>query len=233
MRAELNVQTHCPNGMCLLNPKLRSLFLMKSLSDYLGISEVYAVTGGSYGSMAALAYAVRYPVKRAIIISATYKAHINQIMIRGVQAKLLEFMLSNSGNTPEIVGLVKLIVLLHYRKLHIYESFLKTEQDVSSYLFRACEKMSANVDLPLYKNALKMMDHFDVSEKITKAGTEFFILAVTSDNMYTVEQLKNFHDDLILKGIKSSFEIIDSNKGHDTFLMDEEKLIPYFNSFLG
>jgi homoserine O-acetyltransferase/O-succinyltransferase len=206
---------------------------MITITDYLGISEIYAVTGGSYGSMTALAYTARYPVKRAVIISATYKAHINQIMIRGVQAKLLDFMLSNSDYTPEMVGLVKLIVLLHYRKLNIYESFLKSESDVNTYLLRACEKMSANVDLRLYKNSLKMMDHFDVSEKIRETDTEFFILAVTSDNMYTVEQLRSFHDDLISKGINSSFEIIDSNKGHDTFLMDEEKLIPYFNRFLG
>nr|VFJ49403.1 MAG: Homoserine acetyltransferase [Candidatus Kentron sp. DK] len=225
-----------------LSPEEEALFLtfgdvariQKNIVDYLGIPRLYAVTGGSYGAMAALAFSVHFrtSVRHAIIISATHRAHTNQIMIRRVQEKILGFMRTNSDDTESIVGLVKLISLLHYRKLDIYESFLEDEPDIEGHLEQCREGMRAKADLRLYINALRMMNAFDVSEEIESGDFELHIWAVPSDNMYTLEQHRAFYDYVARRGINAHFSIIDSDKGHDAFLMDEEKLIPCFSKIL-
>nr|VFK30126.1 MAG: hypothetical protein BECKMB1821G_GA0114241_105915 [Candidatus Kentron sp. MB]VFK35172.1 MAG: hypothetical protein BECKMB1821I_GA0114274_11034 [Candidatus Kentron sp. MB]VFK77105.1 MAG: hypothetical protein BECKMB1821H_GA0114242_11004 [Candidatus Kentron sp. MB] len=141
-------------------------------------------------------------------------------------------MRANSADTRHMTGLIKLIPLLRYRDPEVYESFLKGEDDVERYLERVVGEMAGETDPRIYVNALRMMNRFDVSRDIQKGRSDFHIWAVSSDHMHTVAQHRAFHNDVTRRGIKSHFSVIDSDKGHDAFLLNEEKLIPYFERVL-
>jgi homoserine O-acetyltransferase len=71
--------------------------VLRSVLDHLGIPELHACVGASYGGMVALALAGRYParVDRVVAISAAHRAHPMSTAWRSVQRAIVRYALSH------------------------------------------------------------------------------------------------------------------------------------------
>ena len=84
------------------------------------------------------------------------------------------------------------------------------------------------------------MDYFDLSKQfggnLSKAFTEtkakFFIISFTSDWLYPTQENKDIVIALNAIGADVGFVEIDSDKGHDSFLLDVPEFLNALKNFL-
>ncbi len=86
------------------------------LLDHLGIRQVAAIVGCSYGGMVALAFAELFPARvgRLVVFSAADRAHPMATALRGIQRRIVQFGI-DSGRADEGVALARELSMTTYR----------------------------------------------------------------------------------------------------------------------
>jgi len=230
----------------------------KLLIDHLGIKKLYSVIGGSLGGMQALEWAITYPneIKSSIVIAATSRMSTQNIAFNetGRFAIILDPNFHNgdyySYNTKPTTGLslARMIAHITYLSEKIMDQKfgreLKSgkylfdlhsiEFEVQSYLRYQGEKFVERFDANSYLYITKAMDYFDVTKELPnlKSKIKFLIIAFTSDWLFPVEQSMEIVKLLKENNNNVSFSLIDSDKGHDSFLIDIEEQGKIVSSFL-
>ena len=84
------------------------------------------------------------------------------------------------------------------------------------------------------------MDYFDLSKQF-KGGlveafknqkTKFLVISFTSDWLYTTKENKDIVIALNSSGADVSYSEIETDKGHDSFLLDEQEFLKTIKSFI-
>ena len=85
----------------------------------------------------------------------------------------------------------------------------------------------------------RAMDYFDVSaeiqdnqDKIIKNGIRFLVLSFTSDWLFPTKESKEIVSVLNSIGSNVCFAEVVSDRGHDSFLLDEPQFFKVCNGFL-
>jgi homoserine O-acetyltransferase len=224
--------------------------LQKMLIDSLGIEKLLCVAGGSMGGMQALEWAVSYPemVRCAIPIATTWRHSAQQIAFNEVgRQSIMSDPDWCAGNyydkTPPARGLsiARMVGHITYmsdesmrekfgRKLRDKEKYgfdFGVEFEVESYLRYRGTQFVSRFDANSYLYITKAEDYFDLTngtgalnEAFKTVDTRFLIISFTSDWLYPSYQSQEIVR--VLRRINGDVAYCDlqSNYGHDAFLVD-------------
>jgi homoserine O-acetyltransferase len=232
------------------------------LLDHLGIERLRCVTGGSMGGMQALQWTVNYPqrVRSAIVLASTARLSPQTIALNEVprQAIYADPNWSKGDyydKTPPNAGLAVARMIGHItflsdasmrekfgRRLQHQQSYgytFETEFEVESYLRYRGESFTKRFDANSFLYLSKAMDYFDLSNgkpslaaAFKQTTCPFLVLSYTSDWLYPSWQSKELVRALLRNGLDVTYVDIDSDYGHDAFLLEVERLGELARDFL-
>ncbi|MBV9443453.1 MAG: homoserine O-acetyltransferase, partial [Acidobacteriaceae bacterium] len=236
--------------------------LQKMLVDHLGITRLLAVAGGSMGGMQALEWAVAYPdsVAAAIPIAATSRHSAQQIAFNEVgRQAIMSDPDWNGGDyydaKPPARGLAVARMVGHItymsdasmrekfgRRLRDKDAFgfdFSVDFEVESYLRYRGSQFVNRFDANSYLYITKAMDYFDLSAgygclaaRFNGARARFLILSFTSDWLYPTYQSLETVSALRSRNIDVAFCELNSNYGHDAFLLETTEQSEMITGFL-
>jgi homoserine O-acetyltransferase len=234
----------------------------KRLIDALGIKKLHAVVGGSMGGMQALQWSISYPdrVKLVMPIATTARLSPQAIAFNEVGRRAITNDPKwNRGNYSDTDGpnnglaLARMIGHITYlsdesmrekfgRNLQERESYcydFTTEFCVESYLNYQGTKFTARFDANTYLYITKALDYFDLEraygslkDAFSNVTAKFLVMAFKSDWLYPIYQSKEIVKALQQAGKCVSYCEIDTNYGHDAFLLEYDKMAPMMINFL-
>jgi homoserine O-acetyltransferase len=236
--------------------------LQKMLIDSLGISRLLAVAGGSMGGMQALEWAVSYPdsVVAAIPVASTTRHSAQQIAFNEVgRQAIMADPDWNEGNyydsKPPARGLAVARMVGHItymsddsmrekfgRRLRGKENFgfgFDVDFEVESYLRYRGSEFVSRFDANSYLYITKAMDYFDLTNGrhtlpavFEKVGARFLVISFTSDWLYPSYQSQEIVRALRTRNCDVAYCELESNYGHDAFLVDVAEQTALIRGFL-
>jgi len=259
--ASINPKTNKPYALSFPVVTIEDMVnAQKHLVDHLGIEKILCVAGGSMGGQQALKWSIMYPdcVQSAISLAANPRCTAQQIALHEVarQAIMADPDWNNGnyyGNSIPARGLALSRMIGHItfmseksmeekfgRKLIGKERVgydFSTDFEVESYLKYRGDSFVQRFDANAYLYLSKALDYFDLAEDgklmdaFKPAKASFLIVSYTSDWLYPTYQSKE-----MVRALKASdFDVSDieiqSDYGHDSFLVEVEsqsRLITHF-----
>ena len=224
--------------------------LQKMLIDHLEIPRLLTVTGGSMGGMQALEWAVAYPgrVVSAIPIASTTRHSAQQIAFNevGRQAIMADPDWNGGdyyGKQPPARGLAVARMVGHItymsddsmrekfgRRLRGKENFgfgFDVDFEVESYLRYRGSQFVNRFDANSYLYITKAMDYFDLTNghgslatALEPAEARFLVISFSSDWLYPSYQSQETVRALRSRNCDVAYVELQSNYGHDSFLVD-------------
>ncbi len=194
--------------------------------DAIGVEQVHAIVGASYGGMVALAFAEAYPdrVERLVAISAPHETHPMTTALRAVQRRIVELGLS-TGETREAMVIARGLAMTTYRSREEFaERFdsAPVEQGpgtatfpVERYLRAHGERFAARWTAERFLALSLSGDLHRVNPRAIR--TPSTIVAAEGDAIVPREQLET-----LVSRLAGPAQLIDlpSTRGHDAFLTE-------------
>ncbi len=219
----------------------------QAVADHLGVKKIHLAIGGSMGGQQVLEWAITEPGRfENICLLATNARHSPWgIAFNASQRLALEqdpdFVAGKSGAGGKALAVARSIAMLSYRNYRTYDL---TQKDVDPGIdhFRAAgyqayqgEKLRKRFDPYSYYTLSKAMDSHNVGRGRGKPetvlgtvtartlllGLETDILFPLSEQEYLAGQIPN-----------AKLEILNSDYGHDGFLIEYEQLTTHLEKFL-
>src|SRR5579885_2808749 len=236
--------------------------LQKMLIDWLGIPKLLAVAGGSMGGMQALEWAVAYPdrVVSAIPIATNVRHSAQQIAFNEVgRQAIMADPDWNGGNyygkQPPARGLAVARMVGHItymsddsmrekfgRRLRGKENFsfgFDVDFEVESYLRYRGSQFVNRFDANSYLYITKAMDYFDltagrgsIAAALDPAQARFLVISFSSDWLYPSYQSQEMVRALRSRNHDVAYVELESNYGHDSFLVDVAEQSALVTGFL-
>jgi homoserine O-acetyltransferase len=236
--------------------------LQKMLVDRLGIARLLTVTGGSMGGMQALEWAVAYPeaVASAIPIATTARHSAQQIAFNevGRQAIMADPDWNEGsyyGARPPARGLAVARMVGHItfmsddsmrekfgRRLRGKDNFgfdFEVDFEVESYLRYRGSEFVHRFDANSYLYITKAMDYFDVSNghgslaaALENTLARILVISFSSDWLYPSYQSQEIVRALRSRNRDVAYCELQSNYGHDAFLVDVAEQTDLIRGFL-
>lgn len=234
----------------------------KALVDYLGIKQLLCVVGGSMGGMQVLQWAVSYPdmIKLAIPIASTARLSAQSIAFNAVgRHAIMADPNWDEGNYygKEIpsrgLGIARMIAHITYLSdKSMHKKFGRDLQDkasvdydfvtefkVESYLNYQGDGFVKRFDANSYLYITKAMDYFDLAEptgelrrSLSVAKAAFLVISVSSDWLFPPYMSKEIVSGLRRNNLDVSYAEIQSDYGHDAFLLEVDTMTRLIQSFL-
>jgi len=232
------------------------------LLDALDIEKLLCATGGSMGGMQVLQWAASYPDRIATAVplatSARHSAQNIAFHEVGRQAIIADpdWKGGNYGDTQPAKGLAVARMAAHITYLSeaaLQRKFGRELQNrdklsfgfeadfqVESYLHHQGTTFVDRFDANSYLYITRAMDYFDLAadyhgvlaEAFRNTKTKFCIISFTSDWLFPTPENKRVAHALNAAGANVSFVEIESDKGHDAFLLDEPEMSATVRGFL-
>jgi homoserine O-acetyltransferase len=211
--------------------------VLRALLDHLGIAQLHAFVGASYGGMVALAFAERYParVARLVVISAADRAHPMSTAWRTVQRRIVQFAAS-CGRAREGLQLARALAMATYRTPGEFAArFGQAPRSldgafvfpVEEYLF-ARGRDYAGRYLP--EAFLCLSESIDLhAVDATRIEVPTTVVAVREDQLVPLEDLRALAERLP----HAILHELSSPHGHDAFLKEAAALRAIFQSLYG
>jgi len=232
------------------------------LLDALGIHELLAVVGGSMGGMQALQWTVSFPtrVRSALILASASRSTaqtiaLNEVARQAIYADPNWKRGGYYGSPSPLSGLAVARMLGHIsylsdqsmrskfgRRLRDRQAYgfdFVPEFQVETYLkhhgLRFTERFDANSLLYL----TKAIDYFDLSfglpnlsDAFRTVTSRFLVISFSSDWLYGPPQSEELVRAMLKNGIDATYVEIQSDAGHDAFLVEVERLSDLVRDFL-
>jgi homoserine O-acetyltransferase len=233
------------------------------LADYLGISTLAAVVGGSLGGMQALQWTIAYPdrIKHALVIASAPNLTAQNMAFNEVARQAIitdpEF---HGGdyyihNTVPHRGLRIARMLGHItylsddamgakfgRKIKdtIKYSF-DVEFEMESYLRYQGDKFSGEFDANTYLRMTRALDYYDpalefngdLSEALANVKAQFLVVSFTSDWRFSPARSREIVKALLDNELTVSYAEVTAAHGHDAFLMPDAHYHQILRTYLG
>jgi len=234
----------------------------KALVEHLGVRRLLSLSGGSMGGFQVLEWAVRYPecVASAIPIATSARLSAQGIALNevGRQAIMADPNWAGGdyyGREPPKAGLAIARMIGHItylsdqqmhakfgRRLQDRQSFgydFKTEFQVESYLRYQGDSFVRRFDANSYLYISKSMDYFDLPARrgslvqaFEGVRAEFLVISISSDWLYPTYQSKEIVKALKANLVPTTFVELQSDYGHDAFLLPNAQLNDAVSGFL-
>lgn len=257
--ASTNPATGKPYGLTFPVITLADMVAVQErLVAHLGIDRLLAIIGGSMGGMQVLQWAKSFPERvNAAAAIATAARHTPQNIAFhevGRQAVMADPDWLGGGyygKARPVKGLAVARMAAHVTYLSeqaLNQKFGRALQDrhdvsfgfdadfqVESYLRHQGKNFTDRFDANSYLYITRAMDYFDLAGNAPLAAafqgtrTRFLLTSFTSDWLYPTAESRHIVRALHGAGAEVSFAEIETDKGHDAFLLDE----PAFFEVLG
>ncbi len=233
----------------------------KYLIDYLGINKLLSVAGGSMGGMQVLEWMFSHPerIKSAIPISTAMRHSPQQIAFNevGRQAIMADPYWQEGnyygGKVPARgLAVARMVGHITYmsdksmeakfgRRMKCDRKPFKFTADfeVEGYLHYRGQSFVDRFDANTYLYITKAMDYYDAAkgrkpqEVLRGRDLKALVIAFKSDWLYPSYQSQEIVRACKLAGLEASFCEIESNYGHDAFLLETEEETHLIKYFLG
>jgi len=235
----------------------------KVLIDHLGIKRLLGVVGGSTGGMQVLQWVVSYPemVRLAIPIATTSKLSAQAIAFNEVGRQAIQsdpnwqegdyYGKAVPGHGLSIARMIGHITYLSDRSMHqkfgrrlqdksAYGYDFRTDFEVESYLRYKGNHFVNRFDANSYLYITKAMDYFDLTQaygSLEKAfagcKSRFLVVSFSSDWLFPTYQSKEIVSALRRVHADAIFTEIQTDYGHDAFLLESQQLSSLITNFLG
>lgn len=214
----------------------------------LGVNRLAAVVGGSMGGMQAYEWGASWPedVGHLIAIAAgpvqsPWRRGLNGVVREGLQLGRA------AGSADDGLRLARKIAMLTYRgHREFFERFSggdrrvgrsgSDERSVERYLARQARKLTERFDLHTYEALLAAMDSHDIArgrgdiERVLRSlRPRTLLVGISSDILYPADEVRS-PASLIPD---CTYREIESDCGHDAFLIETEQLGRFIGEFLG
>lgn len=234
--------------------------VQKYLIDYLGISRLVTVAGGSMGGMQALQWAVSYPemIDSVIVIASCLKHSAQQIAFNEVGRRAIMADPNWIGGNyyydhPPKDGLAvaRMIGHITYLSEDLMQNkfgrkgtgnrakLFKPSFEIEHYLDYQGLSFVQRFDANSYLYITNALDAFDLYVEFARIPRlELFgkirclIVSFNSDWLYPSAQSKEIARLMRSKGFEVTYCEVDSNQGHDAFLTDVEAQTALTKNFL-
>ena len=235
--------------------------VQRELVTKLGIRRLRAVVGGSMGGMQAIEWALRYPelVDTLILVATAARATPQSIAIHkvGVEAIVGDPNFRGGdyyGKERPEHGLAIARMVGHITYLSdgwLWKKFgrrrvadsggLRTLFEIESYLEHQGKKFVERFDANSYLHLLRAIDLYDAADGHASLADSFrrircrkaLVASFSSDWLYPMYQSRELVDALRANGVDVVAQEIESDYGHDSFLLEHERLTPLFREVLG
>ena len=232
------------------------------LIEHLGIERLHCVAGGSMGGMLALEWVTHYPEKvmSIICIASTSAQSAQSIAFSevGRQAIVKDFQWKGGdyiGTPGPKAGLSIARMMAHITYLSDTSMRRKfgrrlqnkskpnfnfdVEFEVESYLRHQGMRFTDRFDANSYLYISKALNYFDLEAEfgtLEKAFAfpkhQFLVIGFSSDWLYPCYMSKSLVRAMICAGQEASYVEIDSQYGHDAFLLEHDLLTRICRPFL-
>ena len=236
----------------------------KKLIDHLGISQLYSLAGGSMGGFQVLEWTLRFPemIRSAICIASCSRLSAQALAFNTVGRNAITndpgWMNGDYYGTPGPVhglAIARMIGHITYlsdlsmdsrfgRKLQSSDRFsydFTTEFAIESYLKYQGQRFTERFDANSYLYITRAMDYFDIGRSygsldkaFANVKAKYLFVSYSSDWLFPSGQSREIVRALKRNKKDVSFIEIDSPYGHDTFLVELEKLkriiLPFLES---
>jgi homoserine O-acetyltransferase/O-succinyltransferase len=260
--ASIDESTGEPYGLHFPVVTVRDMVRVQAaLLDSLGVRTLAAVAGGSMGGMQALAWAAEYPqrIRHVIAIASTDRHSPRQIALNEVARRAVTGDPAWNGGRyypgpgpREGLAVGRMLGHITYlsdagmerkfgRRLRgAGRRFdLEPQFEVEHYLRHQGEQFVARFDANALLYLTSAIDHFDLSEGTGSAAAavspcqgRFLLLTFSSDWLYPPGQLARVAKALREAGKAVTYRCIDSDRGHDAFLLEHETQAKIVRGFL-
>ncbi len=234
----------------------------RALMDHLGIDQLLCVVGGSMGGMQVLQWAVSYPerVRLAIPVATTSKLSAQGIAFNEVGRQAIQsdpqwkdgdyYGKSIPRRGLAIARMIGHITYLSEKSMHHkfgrklqgkteYGYDFKTDFQVESYLRYKGDHFVNRFDANSYLYISKAMDYFDLAQPyggleqaFANVKARFLVISFTSDWLFPSHQSKEIVSACRRVGVETIYTEIQSDYGHDAFLLESEQLTSLITNFL-
>jgi homoserine O-acetyltransferase/O-succinyltransferase len=236
--------------------------LQSMLLDAMGIARLLAVTGGSMGGMQALEWTVAYPnsVVAAIPIAATTRHSAQQIAFNEVGRQAI--MADPNWNSGDYYGgelpgrglaVARMVGHITYmsddsmrekfgRRLRDKEAFgfdFGVDFEVENYLRYRGHQFVGRFDANSYLYITKAMDYFDLTNGhrslagvLEAVKARYLVISFSSDWLYPSYQSQELVRALRSRNCDVAYVELQSNYGHDSFLVDVAEQASLVRGFL-
>ncbi|WP_422124115.1 homoserine O-acetyltransferase [Planococcus sp. X10-3] len=205
----------------------------------LGVEKLKTVIGGSLGGMKALEWGALYPefVEAIVPLAVTpsfssYALAFNHIGIQAIENDP-DFRNGNYEVSSDFKGfhLARMAGMISYRSGKLFNarfgrSANENNFEVESYLDYQGGKLAQRFDANSYLILLKAMNSHDMGER--RIECPILSISYTHDLLYPAELMIPW---LVEQG-DASWEIIDTDFGHDGFLVEFDKWSGFVEKFL-
>jgi homoserine O-acetyltransferase/O-succinyltransferase len=217
----------------------------------LGFDEVLLGIGGSMGGMIILEMALEQPelFRKLLPIAVTVSHSPWRVAFSSVIRKTIEAF-AHEGREGLVKGLrlARQIGMTSYRSSVEFESRFGRERlsddpenyfakdnlfEIESYLEHQGDKIVARFDPYSYLTLTRAMELYDLtrgrsSSALQELTANVLTIGISTDILYPVEECREFAEQFA----NGEFAVLESNFGHDAFLVDDEKLAHLIAPFL-
>ena len=231
------------------------------LINHLGIKKLKMAIGGSMGGMQTLQWAIDFPdrVERVCALATTSRQNAQAIAFNEVgRSAIMQDPVWQGGNyaierVPSVgLGIARMMAHITYlsdkgmegkfgrdhSKIRGDEIF-KPSFEVESYLHHQGQSFVNRFDANSYLYFTRALDLFDLSlgkgsleAAFADVSAKFLIVGFTSDWLFPPEQNRKIVKALLRAGKTASYAEIQSDLGHDSFLIHSPKLYKLVEYFL-
>lgn len=224
------------------------------LADHLDIAQWCAVMGGSLGGMQVMEWSIRYPKRiryAGIFASAPYLTPQNIAFNEVARQAIISDDNFHDGyygkkDTKPIkgLGIARMIGHITYLSLEAINSrFDRRRTDlpahanpdfpIVSYLHYQGGNFTKRFDANTYILFTKVLEHFnpaliyddDLVQTFSRAECEFLVVSFSSDWRFSPSRSREIVNALMEADKKVSYLNIESDKGHDAFLLPEPRYL--------
>lgn len=232
------------------------------LMEHLQIPKWLNIAGGSMGGMQALQWVIDYPDKVESIsaIATTYSLSPQAIAFDWVgREAIMKDPDWNNGEYEDKIpekGLAIARMLAHItylsdesmsnkfgrklKELCDYSYDFSRNFEIESYLDYQGQRFVERFDANSYLYITRAMDYFDIASKqkgdltecFSEAKAKFLLVSFTSDWLFPPQKSKNIVKALRANNIDVAYCNIESNYGHDAFLLESKTLGTLIKDYL-
>ncbi len=232
------------------------------LLDHLGIEKVFAAAGGSMGGMQVLRFAVSFPDRIEVAIPIATSARSSPQGMGFSEVGRRAVMSDPNFNGGDYYGgevprnglaLARMVGHITYlsdksmqekfgRKLRNKDKLsfeFDVDFEVQSYLRYKGDTFVDRFDPNSYLYITKAIDYFDLTvetgslaKTFEKVKASHLVISFSADWLYPSYQSKEIVRALMLNGVDVTYCEIDSDYGHDAFLLDEGEISVVIKNYL-
>ncbi|MDC6465544.1 homoserine O-acetyltransferase [Pelagibacteraceae bacterium] len=257
---EINSETNKIYGTAFPVITIKDIVRAQSyLLKHLGIEKLLAVVGGSMGGMQVLQFTSLYPDKAhcavPIACSSSHSAQNIALNELGRQAIMADPNWKKENSSPD-KGLAVARMAAHITYLSkqgLQEKFGRKLQDkgslkfsfdadfqIESYLRYQGANFVDRFDANSYLYITRAMDYFDLEKQFNgnlslafkNTKSKFCVISFSSDWLYPTSENKEIVIALNACGANVGFVEINSDKGHDSFLLDVPDFLKTLSEFI-